>query len=246
MINATYQEEKEFVISYLTLRKTIGWMGVLLPFVLVIGNWLHTKFLVTIPGLWSPVSGNQLIPQCEVVRHSISDFYYTPMNVVFTGIISSYAFFLYCYRGHDSRDNRMSNWAALFALGIILFPTSPDAQDCSYHLMVSGRFIGILHLVCAGMFFYTLARISWFQFTQYKHELTALKLKRIRIYKASAVVIISCMLLILLNAILESVVGEDWAVVEQFRPVLVLETIMLLAFGVSWLVKGEQFLKKVS
>lgn len=61
------------VISYLALRKAIGYLGIALPFVVVLGAWL-------LKGLG--------------IQSSISDYYFTDMRDVFVGILFSIGVFL--------------------------------------------------------------------------------------------------------------------------------------------------------
>ncbi len=65
------------VRSYLFLRKSLGYIGIALPFVLIIG-----KILLESPG----------------ISDSISSYYYSVMRNVFVGILCAIGIFLICYR----------------------------------------------------------------------------------------------------------------------------------------------------
>lgn len=92
----------KMIRSYKELRKTVGLIGMLLPFVMLFGGLIFkTPF-----------------------QPSISDYYYTVMGDVFVGALCSVALFLFFYTGYDNTDNILGNIAGFFALGVALFPTS--------------------------------------------------------------------------------------------------------------------------
>ena len=90
--------------SFLALRRAVGWIGILLPLVLVLGTFL--------------ITGER------AVLKTISLYYHTGMRDVFVGSICAIALFLFFYKGYDRWDNWACNIAGFFALGIALFPTS--------------------------------------------------------------------------------------------------------------------------
>src|SRR5215467_16206080 len=97
--------DNEFVISYFTLRKAIGWFGLLMPVVVRLGAWWRE-------GICS--------------NTSISAYYYTSMRDVFVGTLAAIGVFLFCYRGPDKQDNILTNVAGLCAIGIGLLPMDPN------------------------------------------------------------------------------------------------------------------------
>lgn len=82
-MNTTPIPKTKLVISYLVLRKAIGYLGIALPFILVFGNMLLNK-----PGIQS----------------SISSYYYTPMRDVFVGTMCAIAVFMMSYKGYERKD----------------------------------------------------------------------------------------------------------------------------------------------
>lgn len=88
--------------SYLALRRTVGWIGILLPFVLLIGTYL--------------LDGNSWA--------SISHYYYSTMGRVFIGALCAVALFMFFYTGFDWRDDWAGNCAGVFAIGVAWFPTT--------------------------------------------------------------------------------------------------------------------------
>ena len=98
------------LISYLSLRKAVGIIGVSLPVVLLLGNWL--------------VFG------CTRLEDSISYYYYSGMRGVLVGSLWAIGVFLLSYRGYDTRDQMAGRLACFFALGVALFPTAPARGTC--------------------------------------------------------------------------------------------------------------------
>ena len=90
--------EQQLVISYLTLRKAVGILGILLPVVLAIG----------VP----------IISNCNIIQDSISDYYFTKMGSVFVGTLYAVGLFLFSYKGYERKDSIASKLACLFALGV--------------------------------------------------------------------------------------------------------------------------------
>jgi hypothetical protein len=80
--------------SYLSLRKTVGWIGILLPLVLMIGAYLFIN---------EPIA-----------LKNISLYYHTGMRDVFVGVLCAIALFLFFYKGYDRLDNLAANLAGLF------------------------------------------------------------------------------------------------------------------------------------
>jgi uncharacterized membrane protein len=205
---------ESLIISYMTLRRLVGFLGIALPFVLVIGGWL-------IFGV-----GQQ---------SSISSYYYTPMRNVFVGTLCVIGFFLLSYRGYERKDNIAGNLACLFAVGVALFPTAPDAN-------VSPRaaIIGHVHLTFAAAFFATLIYFSLCLFTKTAPDArpTRQKLRRNAMYKACGYVMAVCMLTILAITLIP---GARQAL-QAYASVFWLEGLAVIAFGISWLTKGEAIL----
>jgi hypothetical protein len=204
------------VISYLTLRKAVGLIGVSLPFVLVIGKWLTQG--------WG-------------IQSSMSGYYYTSMRDVFVGSLCAIGVFLLSYRGYDSTDDLVGNLTCAFAVGIALFPTSPGDGATRVQMV-----IGYVHLTCAMAYFLTLAYYSLVLFTKTntpKHMTTRKKQRNV-VYVWCGYTIIGCIALILVDFVFLKNTG-----LQRLDPVFWLESAAVLAFGVSWLTKGEAILADV-
>jgi len=198
---------KRHTYSYWALRKAVGWIGVLLPFVLVIGAIL-------------------VFHENRNIQESISHYYHTDMRDVFVGALCAVALFMFFYTGYDERDNWAGHAAGLFAIGIAWFPTTEVG---------SSDFIGKIHFVCAASFFLVLSYFSLFLFTKTKkgRDPTPQKKTRNKIYLTCGLIMIACLIAIALYKIF---VKDPHP--ESFF-VFAAETIALVAFGVSWLTKGE-------
>jgi hypothetical protein len=211
------------VISYLDLRMAIGIIGLALPFVLPLGQiLLHALGIQS--SLHSPV-----------IENSVSSYYYTDMRNIFVGSMCAIGVFLMSYQGYDRRDARAGRFAFVCAIGVALFPTSPLPVATPDQKLIGG-----IHLTFAALLFLTLAYFSLKLFIKTDPNKTPSrqKLKRNRVYRISGYVILACIALIVVAA-----VPPIKAMVEQLKPRFWLEAIAIVAFGVSWLTKGEAILK---
>ena len=213
-MNPQATSNDSLVISYLGLRKAIGIIGTALPFVLAFG-----KILVDSPG----------------IEGSISAYYYTVMRDVFVGSLCAIAVFLMSYRGYERKDDIAGDLACAFALGVALFPTTPESGATSPE-----KIIGALHLLFAACFFLTLAFFSLVLFRKTNPNVapTLKKLQRNRVYTVCGYAILLCIGLTAVVAFMSS----D-SPIKRLDPVFWLEATAIVAFGVSWLTKGEAILK---
>ena len=134
----------------------------------------------------------------------------------------SVALFLFFYSGYDKIDNLFGNLAGVFAIGVACIPITKGPQLDTK---------GIIHYVCAILFFITLIIFSTILFVKSDkiQEKTAQKTLRNRIYRICGIVMIIC----LLTIALQEPLGLPKVIVFWG------ETVALFMFGVSWLTKGE-------
>ena len=104
--------DRSLVISYLTLRRLIGILGMALPLIVMVWGW-------TICG-------------CTRILPSISDYYSLRTRDAFVGILFAIGSFLYTYRGFDD-DDRYGTLAAVFAFAVALFPNSGTPLERTVH-----------------------------------------------------------------------------------------------------------------
>lgn len=200
------------VRSYLALRKGIGLIGVALPFVLAFGLMIARK--------------------TPAIETSISAYYHTIVGDVFVGALCAIGVFLWSYRGYDERDNFAGNLACMFAIGVALFPTTPAEATRAQAV------IGKVHYAFAAALFLTLAYFCLRLFPKTTSaNPTRRKLQRNRVYLACGKVILMCIVAIGGLALLPQA-----AAIKSYSPVFWLEATAIVAFGMSWLTKGEAIL----
>src|SRR5260221_2268583 len=110
-------KEDPRLISFNTLRKTIGWLGILLPAGLLVANFLFAH--------------------CHSIQDSISHFYYTVAGNLFTGTLCAVALFLISYRGYTgAADYIFTTLAGLIVVAVAFFPANDDSQGICAHLQL--------------------------------------------------------------------------------------------------------------
>lgn len=207
--------KNRLVISYLTLRKATGFLGIGLPFVLSIGGMLLYSL---------------------GIQRSLSSYYHTGMRDIFVGTLCAIGVFLFAYKGYERKDNLAGNLAGIFAIGTALFPTTPEVASSLE------KTIGTVHVIAATSFFLTLAYFSLFLFVKTDHPKSATprKMQRNQVYRVSGYVIVAAIVLIALFTLLPDELSNQ---LNWLNPVFWLESAAILAFGISWLTKGEAILK---
>src|SRR5882724_1483881 len=146
------------------LRYGVGAIGVLLPVVLPLGNWVFTRF------------GHQT----EILPASMSSAYYTSTRNLFVGGLCALGVFLIGYR-FNVRDDRWSTTAGLFALGVALCPTAPRTPT-GYQSAV-----GYVHLAFAGVL---LCGLAMFCISSFRDPADAQRRTANHLYLASGVLIL--------------------------------------------------------
>jgi hypothetical protein len=137
------------VVNYLNLRRAVGWLGALLPVILLAAN---------------PIALRLEHSSCGWLPDSVSSYYYSPVRNVFVGALCALGLFLIAYVGADLGDRVITDLAGVFALTVAFFPTtpgtsSPPSATCETVAQVSARqqVIGDIHAVASVLFFLMLA-----------------------------------------------------------------------------------------
>lgn len=206
------KKNKSYIISYRMQRQLIGYLGIVLPFVCILG------------GLFRDIE----------IQTSISSYYYTNMRDYFVGILLVLSVFLITYRGVEVIDTWLSSIAGIAAMGIAFFPcfTTKFVSYNSQKLMIcniSAEWSDSIHSISALVFFVILAFMSIVVFTLSKKGVdeTNQKKKRNKYYRVcGGIIVLSIISIILLR--------DQWGYI-----VFIGETFMLAAFGISWIIKGE-------
>jgi hypothetical protein len=218
--------------SYRTLRRLLGQLGLLLPFILLVGNEL-------------------------VIKRSISHYYYSQVGIIFTGILTAFGLFLFTYRGHDKdpekkewfSDNLLTNIAGVLAVVTALVPTALG-QECNAcyteTLCHNSCWWGTIHLVSAAGFLVIMGGIAIFKFTLGPN--TGANLWRHPVYRIAGYTVWLSLAAIACYMYLDSNNNAPFA-----NGVFYGETIALVAFGIAWLIKGKvkemmvvQMVKKIT
>jgi hypothetical protein len=203
--------ESALAAAYSHLRKAVGLIAVSLPFVVAVGN------LVLFRGDF---------------EGSISAYYHTHMGDYFVGSLFALAVFFLSYNYRPlpkfKLDNILSTFASVAAVGVAFFPTASDAGTASG----GEKLVSTVHLIFAAILFGLLAVFSLFLFTMTgdAETMTAEKKRRNVVYRASGGIIVGSMLLVLVSNAVHA--PSSW------HSLFWLETVAVVAFGVSWLVKG--------
>lgn len=209
------REDNPYVLSYLALRQAVGYIALLLPWVVYFGaNINHTL-------RW---------------RDSISGYYYTDMRNILVGSLCAIAMFQMACRGYKNDYGHLdmiASWlSSIFALGVALFPTRPKPGDWTCANDPTRILLGKLHVTCAVLLFCTLAFFCLYLFRlSNSASPTRRKFVRNRIFTICGCGIVGSMLLILF--------ARKYLAHAYF----IGETGALTFFGIAWLVKGQALLK---
>lgn len=172
------------------------------------------------------------------VESSISAYYYTPLRDWFVGTLWVIGVFLFFYRYRprqpgQARSKRVSvqtgaadSWlgkaAGLCAVVVALVPTAPPPESKAVPPT-----IGMLHGAAAAILFLCLALFPLLLFSQSRG--------RRNVYRFLGWTMIALLVLTVAYAFAPAGFKEATA---GLRPILILETFLILAFGASWFAKG--------
>ena len=219
-------EKPPEIISYYTMRRAIGVLGITLPLILV--------------------GGSSLFGDCNEVQGSISTYYYTNMRNIFVGFNCAVALFLFAYRGHDWRDNLAGYLGCIFVLGVAFLPStvSSPGQPCLVAATAQSPLVGKLHNLSALLYFIILIVYSLFLFpmthmdmvTGEKKFMGRQKKKRNVVYYICGGIMTASLLLILFYM---GFLEKPYPGLKRLNPVFWLESFVLLSFGITWLTKGQ-------
>lgn len=233
----------QLIVSYMFLRQIVGWIGTLLPIVLLVGV---------------------AISSTESRPDSMSGYYYTDMRNIFVGALCALGVFLGAYDGYDEADRWITNIAGLCAIGVAFCPTKPTVcaagvRACPAssvtHLSTSQQAVGDIHMFFAAVTFITLGLMA-LRFAKggttppgqdtmgriryglgFGKPNAGDQSQRYRgenfIYRASGITILSCVILAALSNLLPASVNAHWPLLFIF------EAVAVFSFGFSWFVKGR-------
>ena len=226
------------------LRRNVGLIGMFLPFSLPLVLFL-TNALVRL-------SGDEAV-YSSVWLGSMSAYYYTVANTVFTGGLLIVGVYLFSYRGFDDNDQKAGNLAWLTAWMVALLPMNPPSgEDIEAVRNFTAFFTwstltGIIqygHFAGAIGLFLTLRWFCLYSFTKTGGEPpSAKKLERNAVYRICGRYIGITLVLVVLTEGGAHLLQDTWPAFGEFltryNSLFWFEAIMVVSFGVAWFIKGE-------
>ena len=218
-----------YVRSYLLIRTVVGVLGVALPTVLILADWL-------------------LLGGEAQLRGSLSAYYHSPARDLLVGTLFVVGVLLMTYLAgqRDTWDFWLSLVAGVSALGVALLPTprpglGPDAPRCGTEPRPRGcsgvqqalgeTFTGVLHFVSAAVFILCLAAMC-FLFARRAVRFDG-AVGVARLFRGAGVLI----LLAVAWAGLGSLADVE---VDGLAALYLGEVVAVYAFGVCWFVTGRR------
>lgn len=160
-------------INTIRLRATIGWLGMLLP-------WIVVLLIGYFPS-------------------SISATWYTNACTVFMIVLGSASFLLISYKGYDLLDDILLTCSGISGLGICLFPCSiTRSHEKVGTFLIDNQVSNIIHCAFAIVFFLLLAYNSIFLFTKSTGVITKQKKARNIIFRVCGIGMLASFLLLLI------------------------------------------------
>lgn len=248
-------QQRRQAINYDTLRKFVGWLGISLPLLLIIlqplshkmhrGDFINADNPVQyhyrdMKVNWYCVDASQKDSVCREVTacslHSgyhceetriddylrtISNYHQFYMRDIFVGVLLILAAILITYQGESVKENILSSLAGICAVIVALAPCY-DKDYFIYHYIAAVGLFFIFMLFCF---------IIFPDSTPDKSEDVLLPLHRLqrRTYRICGTIILFC----LLTCGLLKYFKHEGNLVFWF------ESLMLWAFGISWLASGK-------
>lgn len=209
------------VVSYLTVRRAIGAIGLLLPVALGPVGWLFFGI---------------------EIQDNLSSYYHTPLRDVFVGSLCAIGIFLYCYQGYDWIESWTANFGCLSAIGVALFPLDANTDP-----LYQGSWVGWVHSMAGGVFFMTLAFYSLYHFPTGSgpgEEPAPHERERNLIYRLTGVVILVSTLA--MGAYLLLPPDGFKETLNRFNFLFWMEWVAVWAFAAAWLTKGRAILADIA
>lgn len=203
-------------LSHRTHRRLIGILGLLLPVLLYVFAGVR------------PTDG---LPRWGLLT-SVSAYYHTGAIGIFVGVLFALSLFLFTYPGYKGvMADRLVGWlGGTAALGVALFPT--PAPDGLSEPTWWSQGMGVVHYVSAVLLFVAFILFAMWLFRKSsvpgRRDRPLEKRRRDDVCLMCGLVMIVCVL---------------WAASSLITdaPIFWPEAIALVAFAISWLVKGEAY-----
>ncbi|MGM9508794.1 hypothetical protein ACS5NO_13750 [Larkinella sp. GY13] len=222
------QPEKPVAADQNTLRIVIGLLGVSLPVILLFG-------LYGFSGHAKPLE-------------SISHYFYTRISSAFIITLGLLAVVLMVYKGKKPIDFFLSLIAGIFALCVVIFPTSNLSPEChhadflySITYIEPAQIYGEFHFFSAGVFLVALAVMSFFRFPEDDSSDEKPSVRDKVLYRTCGIIMVLALLGIGLGKL--GVLFDKTFFEQPNSATFWLEAIAVWAFGYSWLLKAGFFSK---
>jgi hypothetical protein len=199
------------------LRRSVGVIGIAMPFVLAIGNAVYLRKLILLD--------------------SLSSAYYSNMRDVFVGSLCAIGVFLICYR-YSLPDELLTSVAGIFAIMVAVF--HPTSDNMTIPVTSTARTIGLIHQAAAAVLLFLMAYICLFRFTKLSppdNDKGPKKRLRNVIYCACGIIIVVSLALAPASFYLSA------STRATLHPLFWSESVAVVAFGIAWLIKGETIFK---
>jgi hypothetical protein len=232
------KRDKAYTSSYRFIRLVVGFLGILLPIILIIGEAFFLRGGVR-------------------VRGSLSEYYHTSMQDVFVGGLCVIGFLLATYMAGEWKtwDFGASLIAGIAVLGVVFFPTMrsglprgapacgsvPEPAGCSAIEQALGEHqTAVIHAVCAIVFILFLAVMSFLfaasEVLPERDRITVQGQSESSLFRRPGLFWThsACALIILAAGAWAFAGAGIW----ELTPLYLGEVASVWAFGVSWLVAG--------
>lgn len=220
--------DEPLILSHLALRQALGWLGLGLPAALL----AHAA-----------MPGNHL-------EASISDYHFTAMGGFLTGVLSAIGVFLLAYRGYARKvgewlsDRWLSRIGGSGALGVALLPVHREGYPVCLGDPPTCWAFGAsahpeaLHYGAAFLFFVSLALFALVQFPRGERDTTGRLVWSARtvLFLLSGTTILAAMTAMVPYFLADA---EAKAALSERHYLFWCETMAVVAFSASWLVKGR-------
>ena len=209
--------------SYFLIRTFVGICGLALPAILLIGErWLDDAEIAT--------------------RGSLSAYYHSGVRDIFVSILAVVGILLFTYKITErNRDNSLSIIAGVAAIGVAIFPTGipsvVDARLTPLQNRLGEDRTEFIHFTCAFVFVVSLGVLCWdFANRERKrsqkrdgHDAQLPPTLWYSFHLTMAIAILCAVVFIGLT---------QWLGFFDQHSILIGETVVTVAFGLSWLLKG--------
>ncbi len=153
---------------------------------------------------------------------SISYSYYTSAKDFFVGIMCVVGCFFLTDSGYDWKDYLINKLTGIMPILIAL-------NGCNSHFKVLGIEQQYIHDISATIFFFLLGFISIFLFTKHSGEVTYREKIEDWFYRFLGLGIWACLIMAFVSELTN-------------KPIFWWESVMVICFGLSWLIKGTNVL----